>query len=157
MSISTHTRLGRTNLLSSVGNSHLNIDLLDQIRLGNIVNYSKTVLFTSQTVGANSEVVSAVFDNSKNGQYMLNLYARLASNSGSAGLASQTCILQSSCDGTNYYDINNPINIFVDSTNTPIINEDIYVNKRYLRIVYKNGSSSSRVLSMEAEVVKQGL
>ena len=157
MSLSSHSRIGRNSLSGSVGLQQINVDLLDKIRLGNLVGYTTKNLFTNETIAVTSNVVSATFDNKLNGNYYITIYAQLAANSGTAGKATQECIIQSSIDGTTYYDVNQPVNIFVDSNNTPIVNTSVYINRRFFRIVWKNNDTSTRVLNMDVEIVKMGL
>lgn len=152
-----NTRVGRNSLTGGTGHEQLKIDILDKIRLGNLVNYSTQNLFSDEAVAAGQTVRSAVVDNKDNCEYTINIYGNLAANSGSAGKVGQTLTVESSIDGIEYYELNHPVNIFVDSNNTPLINESLSLNKRFFRFAYKNGDSSARVLNMDIELIKKGI
>lgn len=152
-----NTRLGRNALGGGVGLVQLKVDILDKIRLGALVNYSTQNLFTDEAVGAGVTVRSAVVDNKNNCEYTINLYANLASNSGSAGKLGQSLTIESSIDGVTFFELNHPVNIFVDSNNTPLINDSLSLNKRFFRFAYKNADSSARVLNMDIELIKKGI
>ena len=152
-----NSRLGRNALGAGVGLVQLKVDILDKIRLGSLVNYSTQNLFTDKSVGAGVTVLSAVVDNKNNCEYTINIYANLAANSGSAGKLGQSLTIESSIDGTTFFELNHPVNIFVDSANTPIVNDSLSLHKRFFRFAYKNGDSSARVLNMDIELIKKGI
>jgi len=140
-------RVDRSN---GMGNTQL--DILEKIRLGGVSQYKTLTLFSAQTVAANSSAVSQVIDNKENGDYILALMGNLASNSGNAGKSNQEVIIQTSIDGSTFLDKNIPVNMFVDSTNTPIVNEEFRLRNRYIRVKYDNNDGSDRVVSMTAEI-----
>ncbi len=133
------------------------IDVLDKIRLGGVSNYKPLNLFTDENIPVNSEVVSRVIDMKSNGDYKLCLYARLAEPN-NAGKANQSCFIQSSIDGTTFLDKNIPINIFVDSSNTVVINDEYDLTNRFIRIKWKNDDGlNTRTLTMDVELNIKGL
>ena len=155
--VNFNTRVGRNKLNGGAGIDQLKVDLLDKIRLGALVNYSTQTLFSGVTVTAGQTKRSATLDNKDNCSYTINLYANLAAGTGNAGKVGQTITIETSIDGVSFFELNHPINIFVDSNTTPIVNDSINLHKRFFRFAYKNGDSSSRVLTMNIELIKKGI
>ena len=155
--VNFNTRVGRNKLNGGAGIDQLKVDLLDKIRLGELVNYSTQNLFPGVTVTAGQTVRSPAVDNKENCEYTINLYANLAAGTGNAGKVGQSITVETSIDGVSFFELNHPINIFVDSNTTPIVNESLSLQKRFFRFAYKNGDSSSRVLSMNIELIKIGI
>jgi hypothetical protein len=139
------------------GLANTELDILERIRLGGESQYITRTLFTNQVINANSNAVSQVLDNKRNGDYILNLMGNLATNSGNAGKTNQQVIIQTSIDGTNFLDKNIPVNMFVDSTNTPIVNDEFRLRNRFIRVKYVNGDNTTRTVSMTAELNIAGI
>tara|TARA_R110000824_G_scaffold42883_5_gene125664 strand:- start:1843 stop:2310 length:468 start_codon:yes stop_codon:yes gene_type:complete len=129
-----------------------NVELLDRIRLGNVRLYKKQTLFTDESIIAGATALSPVLDTGSNGDYMLSIFANLVANSGAVGKADQTATIQTSIDGAVWFDKNIPVNIFVDSDNTPIVNDEYSIKNRWIRIKWVNGSATGRTLNMNAEL-----
>ncbi len=156
LNLKNRTRLGQNQLTPN--SNFYQVEVLDRIRLGNVNNYTNQLLFNDLEVNISSSEVSNVIDMKSNGDFRLTLMGNLVANSGTAGKANQTCIIQSSLDGTNWFDKNIPVNIFVDSDNTPIINDEFPVKNRYIRIKWVNAdTNASRIVRLTAEININGL
>lgn len=132
-------------------------DLLNFIRLGNVSNYKQVRLANAISIAANTTHISPVIDMKSNGDFKLAIMAKLAANTGNAGKVNQQCVIQTSLNGTDWYDKNIPVNIFVDSSNTPIVNDVFDVPNRFIRVRWENNDNSARVLIMSAEINIDGL
>ena len=155
LKLNNRNQIGRPKLTPN--SSFYQIDVLDRIRLGSINNYLNILVFNDITILANKNAVTQVIDMKSNGDFRLTLMGNLVKNSGNAGKVGQSCVIQTSIDGTNWFDKNIPVNIFVDSDNTPIVNDEFNVKNRYIRIKWINGDSSTRIIRMTAELNINGL
>jgi len=156
LKLNNRSQLGRPTLTPN--SNFYQIDVLDRIRLGNVNNYKNILVFNDITVAISSNAITDTIDMKSNGDFRLTLMGNLVANSGNAGKVSQSCVIQTSIDGTNWFDKNIPVNIFVDSANTPIINDVFDVKNRYIRIKWINADAvATRVIRMTAELNINGL
>jgi len=155
LNLNNRIQLGQERLTPN--SNFYQVQTLDRIRLGNINNYKNILVFNGITVGANSNAVSPVIDMKSNGDFRLTLMGNLVANTGNAGKTGQSCIIQTSLDGTNWFDKNLPVNIFVDSANTPIVNDEFPIKNRYIRMKWVNGDNTTRTIVMSAEMNITGL
>lgn len=156
LKLNNRTQLGQTSLTPN--SNFYQIQTLDRIRLGNVNNYKNILMFNDDLVAVSTSLVSRTIDMKSNGDFRLTLMGNLVANSGNTGKALQSCVIQSSIDGTIWFDKNIPVNLFVDSDNTPIINDEFAVKNRYIRLKWINGDgSATRTVRMTAEMNINGL
>ncbi len=159
--MSTQLKLNNRELVPeklSKNTPNFQTDLLNFIRLGNVSNFKQILLANGETIAASGSYISPVIDMKSNGNFRLIIMARLAANSGNAGKANQVCRIQTSLDGTEWYDKNIPVNIFVDGSNTPIVNDVFDVPNRFIRVKWENNDGGgTRLLKMSAEINIIGL
>lgn len=156
LKLNNRTQIGNPKLTPN--SSYYQIDVLDRIRLGNINNYKNLLVFNNISVPASGNALTQVIDMKSNGDFRLTLMGNLTANTGNAGKANQSCVIQTSIDGTTWFDKNIPVNIFVDSDNTPIVNDEYNIKNRYIRVKWINADAgATRIIRMTAELNINGL
>lgn len=136
------------------GSNKLEVDILDQIRLGNLNTFESSTAFNNVLVNAGTTALSNIYNYKLNGDYKVHIQGILGN---AETLTNQKIIIESSIDNKIFIETPQEYVFFQDSNNASVINEYINIPYQYFRIKYINNDTTSRSVIINVNINKKGL